>query len=152
MTLVERAALINHDANDIWNLLSAFGDISSWAPNVDHSCVVSERTDGVGAVRRIQTGRATVLETVVDWDEGERLSYSISGLPPVVRSVTNTWTLEPNEVGTNVKLSTLVEPGPRPPHRLIANVVGRRLGSASDQMLGGMVAYLNGRSSAGVDR
>jgi len=152
MATVERALLVTHGVDEVWSVLAAFGDISSWAPNVDHSCVISDQTDGIGAIRRIQSSRATVLETVVEWDEGEGLSYSIGGLPPVVRSVTNTWSIEPNEAGTTVRLTTEIQPGPRPPHRLVATVVGRRLGAASDQMLGGLASFLNGRSSIGVDR
>ena len=149
MPIVNRTTLVTHSVDDIWAVLAAFGDISLWAPNVDHSCVVSDRMEGIGAVRRIQSSRATVLETVVEWDETVGFSYSISGLPPVVRSVTNSWNLEPNEAGTNVRLSTNIQAGPRPPHRLAAMVVGRRLGVASDQMLGGLDAFLNGRASAG---
>ena len=85
MATVERALLILRPPDEIWQVLSEFADISSWAPNVDHSCILSDQTAGVGAIRRIQSGRATLVETVVEWEERSRLSYSIGGLPPVIR-------------------------------------------------------------------
>jgi len=123
---------------DVWAVLADFGHISSWARNVDHSVVISAEADGVGAVRRIQTGRNTVLERVEAWEPTTMLSYSIEGLPPVVRSVTNTWRLVPEHDGSWVALTTSIQPGPRPPHQVAARVVGRVLAKASDQMLDGL--------------
>ncbi|MDG2262686.1 MAG: SRPBCC family protein [Actinomycetota bacterium] len=151
MPKVQRAILLSHTTADVWSVLSEFGNISAWGPNVDHSCIISDVARGVGAVRRVQTARTTVLETVTEWSDGDLLSYSIVGLPPVIRSVSNTWSLEPIHGGTNVRLTSDIRPGQRPPHRIAAAVVGRRLGSASDQMLGGLSAFLNGRAAVTGD-
>ena len=138
MIEVIRAREIAAPPSDVWRVLADFGAISSWAENVDHSCVISESTEGVGAVRRIQTGRNTVLERVVAWEPPAVLSYSIEGLPPVVQSVTNTWRVVAEGDGSWVALTTTITPGPRPPHQVAARVVGRVLGKASDQMLDGL--------------
>jgi carbon monoxide dehydrogenase subunit G len=145
---VERTADLRHPPHAVWAVLADFGEISGWAPNVDHSCLMSEQTSGVGASRRIQTGRTTLVETVTEWEPGSRLSYAISGLPVVIRSVTNTWHLEPAGEATKVQLTSEIDTGPRPPQQLVARVVARVLGSASDKMLGGLARYLDAPRSA----
>ena len=133
---------------EVWAVLSDFAGISSWAPNVDHSCLLSDQLAGVGAVRRIQTGRVTVVERVVDWAEVDRLAYRIEGLPPAIKSVINAWELEPDGDGCRVTLTTSVDVGPRPPQQLVARGIGRRLAGVSDQMLDGLAAVLTERSAA----
>lgn len=141
-TTVERTALIGARPEAVWAALGEFDAISAWAPNVDHSCLMTEQTEGVGTVRRIQTGRTTVIETVTEWEPGVMLSYAITGLPPVIRSVVNRWTVEAADGSTRVALVSEIDAGPRPPQQLIARIVGRRLAAASDQMLDGLAAHL----------
>ena len=122
----------------VWVVLADFGSISSWAPNVDHSSLMSGQESGVGAVRRIQAGRITVVEQVTEWDEGTALGYRIEGLPPAIKSVTNTWRLRPSATGTKASVVTDVHIGPRPPQQLVARGIAKRLGGVSDQMLTGL--------------
>ncbi len=133
-----RTQRIAADAASVWAMLADFGGISAWAPNVDHSCLLTEQAGGTGAVRRIQSGRTTVLERVTHWEPGVSLAYSIEGLPPVVRAVSNRWSIALDGAGSRVSLTTSIEPGPRPPHKLIARVVARRLAQVSDEMLAGL--------------
>lgn len=126
----------------VWAKLADFGAISRWAPNVDHSSSATARSDDVGAVRRVQVGRNAFLERVVEWVPEERLAYSIEGLPPVVRSVTNTWQLEGSGPATTVTLTSRIDAGPRPPQQVVARLVGRVLARASRQMLAGLKTHL----------
>lgn len=147
MATVTRSATIPASADAVWAMLADFAAISQWASNVDHSCLLSDQTEGVGMVRRIQTGRTTVVETVEHWNPGVSLRYAITGLPPVIRSVTNTWTLAPADGAaafprTTITLTTEIDAGTRPPQQGIAKVVGRKLGQASDEMLAGLAAHL----------
>ena len=103
---------------------------------------MTEQAEGVGAVRRIQTDGATVLETIESWEPDVELSYRITGLPPVIKNLTNTWQLEATSGGTRVTLTTHIDAGPRPPQQLVAKAVGRKLGEASDQMLSGLSAAM----------
>ncbi|MDJ0768986.1 MAG: SRPBCC family protein [Ilumatobacter sp.] len=151
MTTVERAAHLDAPPAEVWGVLADFAAISSWAPNVDHSCLLTHQADGVGAVRRIQSGRITLVETVTVWEHERAIGYTIDGLPPRIRSVINTWRLSPSGSGTAVRLTSEVDAGPRPPQQLLARAVGRRLARASDQMLTGLavrVAGVAGRSAA----
>ena len=142
MVTVVRTRAIPAPPDAAWDTLADFAAISAWAPNVDHSCLLREQTDGIGTVRRIQTGRATVVETVEVWEPGRTLGYRITGLPPVIRKVTNTWVLSPAAAGTTVTLTTEIDAGPRPPQKVVARVVDRVMGKASDQMLDGLATHL----------
>ena len=64
MSSVERSTTIDASPDDVWAILADFGEIGLWAPNFDHSCLLSEQTSGVGTVRRVQVGRTTLVETV----------------------------------------------------------------------------------------
>lgn len=147
---VERSVGVAASPERVWALLSDFAAISRWAPNVDHSSLMTDQIDGVGAVRRIQTAGATVLEIVESWQPGVELSYRITGLPPVIKELTNTWQLEPESGGTRVTLTTNIDAGPRPPQQLVAKAVGRKLAEASDHMLSGLSAALTQEESTRV--
>ncbi len=140
MAAVVEQSIIARPPAEVWAVLADFGDISRWAPNVDHSCLTTEQDGGEGTVGRIHVGRNARLERVVGWEPGRRLSYTIEGLPPVVRSVTNTWELADAGAGTTVTLTSRVDAGPRPPQQLIARIVGRALARTSRQMLAGLTA------------
>jgi hypothetical protein len=130
----------------VWAALSAFGGISSWAPNVDHSTLLRESVelpDRTGLVRRIQVGRRTVLERVVRWESDTTLAYEIEGLPKVVRSARNEWSLRGDGPTTTlVTLTSHVDCGPRPPQRAVAGLVARRLARESEQLLAGLARSL----------
>ena len=129
-------------AAEVWAVLADFGEIARWAPNVDHSCLLSAQRDGVGAVRRIQSGRRTLLEEVVEWVDGERLSYVVEGLPSAIRSLRNTWQLDDGDGLTEVTLTSSVDVGSRPPQKLVAQALGRQLSKVSNQMLRGLDDHL----------
>lgn len=142
MSETTRTAVVPADADAVWAVLGDFGAISKWAPNVDHSCLMSEQTEGVGAVRRVQVGRSSLVERVVEWTPGLTLAYSIEGLPPVIRTVVNTWSLMEMVSGTRVSLTSRVHAGPRPPQQLIARIAAQRLARASETMLAGLKSHM----------
>lgn len=137
MTEAARSAELDASVDEVWVVLGDFGAICGWASNVDHSCLMSEQVEGVGTVRRIQAGRVTVIERVTGWEPPLRLSYEIEGLP-LVRSVTNTWTMEVLGAGSRVTLTSRVDAGPRPPQKLVSAAVARALARASGVMLAGL--------------
>jgi len=140
---------IERPAAHVWAVLADFGSISRWAPNVDHSCLTTNTEAGIGATRRIQSGRNTVLETIVEWEPIQQLAYTITGLPPVIRSVTNTWRL--NDVGERVEvtLTSTIDAAPRPPQQLVARAVGTALAKASRQMLDGLNQHVQDHHEQG---
>lgn len=147
MISVERTGFVTARPGDVWAALADFARISAWASNVDHSCLLTEQDAGVGTARRIQTGRTTLVETVTTWTPPTDttpgvLTYAIAGLPPVVKSVSNSWQLTARSGGTAISLTSTVDAGPRPPHQLIAKIVGRKLAGASDVMIAGLTAHI----------
>ena len=138
MTTIKRTGVIDLPPEQVWGVLGDFGAIASWAPNVDHSCLLTECTEGIGAVRRVQSGRVTLRESVKAWEPGKSLSYKIIGLPSVVRAAMNTWRLDSSGGSTTVTIISEIDCGPRPPQRAISRVVGRRLAAASEQMISGL--------------
>ena len=143
MNTVERTHSIPAAPDVVWRVLADYGILARWAPNVDHSCLLTEQHEGVGTVRRVQVGRTTLVETVVAWTPSELLSYEIAGLPPMLERVTNTWTLTPENSGTKITLTTDIESGAGPLKNVAAKVAGRKFGSASDEMLHGLTEHIN---------
>jgi uncharacterized protein YndB with AHSA1/START domain len=138
--VVVRTRLLPAAPDAVWARLADFAGIATWAPNVGHSSTLTENVAGLGARRRIQSGRLALVETVTGWEPGHRLRYDVDGLPPIVHSASNTWELEPTGTATTVTLTTIVDAGARPPQRLVAKLVGHRMGEAADQMLTGLDA------------
>lgn len=141
MAEIAHSVSIDRPCDAVWAVLADFGGISRWAPNVDHSCLTTEQREGPGTQRRVQAGRNALLERVVDWVPDQRLAYAIEGLPPAVRSVTNAWELQPSGGSTTATLTSRIDAGPRPPHKLVARAVGRLLGKASQEMLAGLKSH-----------
>ena len=154
MVTLEHSTSMGASAESIWATLADFARISSWASNVDHSCLITQQTEGIGMVRRIQTTCSTIIETVEIWEPNVALGYRIDGLPPAVKSLTNTWRLDQSSSSraalTVVTLTTEIDAGARPPQQLIAKAVGKRLGSASEQMLRGLTAWVEARVTEGA--
>lgn len=139
-----RSRTVHASPEAVWNVLADFGAISRWAANVDHSCLLTEHDVGVGAARRVQAARTTLIERIVTWQPPARLAYELEGLPPAVRSACNRWDLTADGAGTRVTLTTTVDAGPRPPQQLVARLVCRLIGRQSDVMLAGLTAAAEG--------
>jgi hypothetical protein len=139
---IDRTRTIAAAPKEIWDVLADFGAISSWADNVDHSCILVRRTDPVGTARRVQVGREAIIERIVEFDPPDTLAYEIEGLPKRLRRVTNRWTLTAAGLSTVVTLTTSVEIGSRPDQQLAEHVVCRVLSRQSAAMLAGLAEQL----------
>lgn len=119
----------------VWAVLSDFGRLACWAQDIDHSCQLTERREGVGTERRVQVKSNVVLERVTVWQPNEALAYEIVGLPSVVSSVVNEWTLSAEGDRTQLALTAQIEPGPKPPMKLAARLLARQMGSVNQRLL-----------------
>ena len=140
MADIHRTRTIAAAAHDIWHVLADFGSISSWADNVDHSCILAHGPDGT--TRRVQAGRETLVGRITEFDPPHTLAYNIEGLPKRLRRVTNRWTLRPTDGQTVVTLTSTFEIGPRPIQKLIERAVCRLMVRQSDVMLAGLANRL----------
>ena len=144
---VKKSRLIAAKKAKVWAALADFPAIVTWAPNVDHSTATTTAHNGIGAVRRVQAGRITLLETIVDWQPEERLAYTLDGLPRIAGSIVTTWTLAANGDNTDVTITSAIHPRPNPIGRIVARALGRQLQKAANQMLDGLAAHVEEKQS-----
>jgi carbon monoxide dehydrogenase subunit G len=139
---VHRSRTIAADPQAVWNVLADFGAISSWADNIDHSCILNHGSEPVGTTRRVQIGRNALVEQITQYDDMHSLSYDLAGLPKRLRRFNNRWSLRPGNDGTVVTLSSTVEIGSGPIQKLAEQVVCRVQIRQSDIMLAGLAHRL----------
>lgn len=137
---ISRSRTIAAHPQAIWDLLADFGSLSSWAKNVDHSCVLNHGPDGgpLGTTRRVQVGRNAIVERITEFDPPATLAYRIEGLPTRLRKVTNRWVLRPAGATTVVTLTSTIEIGKNPLARVAERIVSRAMAMQSDTMLAGL--------------
>ena len=144
MSRLERSATVAAPPGRVWEVLADFGALANWVPMIQHSCLLSEQTDGTGTVRRVQIGRQALVERVVAWRPPQELAYDVEGLPPIVGTARTTWRLTPAGAepgdGTDVVLTTEIDTGPNPVKLFVARKVLERMGLAADLMLAGLGA------------
>lgn len=145
MSSVVRSTQIAAAPDEAWAVLADFGALATWVPMIQHSCLLSEQTEGVGTVRRVQIARQTLVERVTSWEPPHTLAYDIEGLPPMVGAACNTWRITATESGCDVTLTTEIDPGRNPAKALIAKRVLERMSVASDFMLAGLAATADGK-------
>lgn len=138
MADIDRTRTIAAAPMEIWDVLADFGAISSWADNVDHSCILVRGTEPVGTTRRVQVGRDALVERIVEFDPPNVLAYDIEGLPKRLHRVTNRWALRQSGSASVVTLNTTVEIGSRPVQQLAERVLCRVMARQSDAMLAGL--------------
>lgn len=143
---ISRTCSIAGEPQTVWAQLADFGSLATWAPNVDHSCLLEHGDGPVGATRRVQVGRDTLVERITEFSPLTALAYDIEGLPRRLRRVSNRWTLSPSASGlTTVTLTSVVEIGTNPLAHLAERAVCRMLARQSDVMLDGLKAQVEGQ-------
>lgn len=143
---ISRSRTIAASPRAVWEVLADFGALSSWAGNVDHSCLLEHAVDGValGTSRRVQVGRNTLVERITQFDAPVALAYDIEGLPRRLRRVSNRWALTPAGDSTTVTLTSTVDVGANPLATLAERAVCRFMAKQSETMLTGLAARLEG--------
>lgn len=137
---LEKSVTIDATPATAWSVLADFGAIASWVPLIGHSCLLGDISEGIGATRRVQIARQVLVERVVTWEPGRTLAYDIDGLPPIVGTPRNTWTLSPTKEGTRVALTTTIDTGRNPLKKFAAGKALERMALASDMMLAGLAS------------
>jgi hypothetical protein len=136
---IARSRTIAAEPREVWDVLADFGSISSWADNIDHSCILNHGSEPVGTTRRVQIGRNALVERITEFDPTWALAYDVEGLPKRLRRFTNRWTLRRIHGGdTVVTLTTTVEIGPHAMQKMAERAVCRAQVRQSDVMLAGL--------------
>ena len=139
MADIDRSRTVAADPQQVWDVLADFGSISSWADNLDHSCILNHGSDPVGTTRRVQIGRNALVERITEFDPTWALAYDVEGLPKRVRRFNNRWTLRAAQNGTTVvTLTSTVEIGSGRMQKLAERAVCRVQVRQSDVLLAGL--------------
>ena len=139
MADIYRSRTIAAEPKEVWDVLADFGSISSWADNIDHSCILNQGSDPVGTTRRVQIGRNALVERITEFDPTWALAYDVEGLPKRVRRFNNRWTLRAAQNGTTVlTLTSTVEIGSGRMQKLAERAVCRVQVRQSDVLLAGL--------------
>jgi Polyketide cyclase / dehydrase and lipid transport len=140
---IARSRTVAADPKEIWDVLADFGSISSWADNIDHSCILNHGSEPIGTTRRVQIGRNALVEQITEFESTRVLAYDVEGLPKRLRRFTNRWSLQPAGYGkTFVTLTSTVEIGSGRLHKLAERAVCRIQARQSDAMLAGLANRL----------
>jgi uncharacterized protein YndB with AHSA1/START domain len=134
---ISRTRTIAAPPQAIWDVLADFGSLSSWADSADHSCILNQGPDGgaIDTTRRVQVGRNTVVERIIEFAPPSAIAYAITGLPRQFRHVVNRWTLVRSGGATEVTLTSKLEIGSNPVARAAEWVVCRGMARQSDSLL-----------------
>jgi carbon monoxide dehydrogenase subunit G len=140
---IDRSRTIAADLQAVWDVLADFGSISSWADNIDHSCILVQGKEPLGTTRRVQIGRNALVETITEFDPLRAIAYDVDGLPKRVRRFANRWTVRSTGNGaTRVVLTSTVEIGSGAVKKLAERTVCRVQLRQSDIMLAGLAHRL----------
>jgi hypothetical protein len=140
---IDRSRTIAADLQAVWDVLADFGSISSWADNIDHSCILVQGDEPLGTTRRVQIGRNALVETITEFDPLRAIAYDVDGLPKRVRRFANRWTVRSTGTGaTIVVLTSTVEIGSGAVKKLAERALGRVQIRQSEIMLAGLAHRL----------
>ena len=93
MLKLSGSVCIDAPATAVWSVLSKLESVHLWIDSIERSyCPAQSR--GVGAARVCELKQATIIETIVEWDEGRSFRYEGKGVPMMKRA-TNLWTVIP---------------------------------------------------------
>jgi carbon monoxide dehydrogenase subunit G len=141
---IDRTRIITAAPQEVWDVLADFGALSTWVDRVDHSSILVHGPGGghLGMARRIQLGRNTVVETIVDFDPPHTIAYDVDGLPKFLGTMNNRWTLRPQGPSTLVTLTSTIEIGSGRIRQLAERAMCRGIAKESDSLLAGLAQRL----------
>ena len=97
---IEHTIEIDAPIDLVWSKISNLADIQNWTKAVKTSHFHTEIERGIGAGRTCDVpGFGTLVENVLDWDEGKSFRLSLEGLPFFIKEASGGWRLE--ELGPN---------------------------------------------------
>lgn len=87
MVTVTYECLINQSVDKIWDVISNFGNIYRYHPEVTKSELLSEITYGLGAVRKcVFNDGGSSIEKVTQWIDGSTLTVELSEMSMPLKS------------------------------------------------------------------
>jgi len=111
MLQITKTIDIDAPVNDVWQKLAKLDDVQNFVDSVTKSYYSSEQKEGVGAERTCEVkGFGTLVEEIVEWKDGETLTYTVEGMPPMVKHAQSNWRLErKSHIQTTVTVTSSME-------------------------------------------
>ena len=111
MLQITKTIDIDAPVNDVWQKLAKLDDVQNFVDSVTKSYYSSEQKEGVGAERTCEVkGFGTLVEEIVEWKDGETLTYTVAGMPPMVKHAQSNWRLErKSHIQTTVTVTSSME-------------------------------------------
>jgi len=107
--------------------------------------VLNAHPEVLGTTRRVQVGRTVLVERITEFREPSTLAYAIEGLPSWMGRLTNRWTLRPAGAGTEVTVTSTVDPAGFA-SLVTSAVTAKVLARQSDAMLDGLARTMGART------
>ncbi len=97
---IEHTIEIDAPIDLVWSKISDLADVQNWTKAVKESHYHTKIERGIGAGRTCDVpGFGTLVENVLEWDEGKSFRLSLEGLPFFIKEASGGWRLE--ELGPN---------------------------------------------------
>ena len=92
---VKQTIEIDAPLDAVWDKISDLVGIKNWTSTVTEAHYHTETQRGLGAGRTCEVkGLGTLVENVLEWNEGESYRLSLEGLPFFIREASGGWRLE----------------------------------------------------------
>ncbi len=110
---VEKSIEIDAPMGLVWDKISRLTDIALWTRTVRSAHFHTETERGIGAGRTCDVpGFGTLVENVLEWEEGESYTLSLEGLPFFVKKAYGGWRLkEMSDTRTHATTFIVMETG-----------------------------------------
>jgi uncharacterized membrane protein len=111
MLQITRTIDIDAPVDAVWKKLAKLDDVENFIDSVTRSEYTTEQKEGVGAARACDVqGFGTLLEEIVDWKDGETLTYTVEGMPRMVKHAQSKWRLDrKNQDQTTITITSSIE-------------------------------------------
>lgn len=150
MINVHAETTIEAPVDAVWAVLGeGYGRLHEWFSRASSTTLRTDPPIGLGTVRVVKSGPLEVIEEIVVWEPGERLGYTIEGLPPGARDVRTEWTLHPRPDGSTVaQVHTTGAMKWGVAGKVIRPVFSRSLASAGRLLAVGLKEEVEGRGTS----
>lgn len=103
MACVEAKLNSSAPVDQVWNVISDYGNVHFYHPMVKSTPILTDNTKGVGAKRRCEFyNKSSIVEEVTNWDEGRSISVALSEMTSMpLKKANATFRVTPIDTGTS---------------------------------------------------
>jgi hypothetical protein len=105
MATVTRYVRIKTGPGRVWDVLNDLKSLPHWYPPAQQVELLTDRTAGMGARRRVHGEGLLWLEQVAMWNEGQRMALTLENPSGLVAWQTVEWAITSAQMGTGVTLT-----------------------------------------------